>query len=75
MPDEEAGGRPRRLKKAIRNTWGTVALIDIPKEAALRRPCAPAATAGRHGDGPRFASDKLCQWGGATSKTTGATPK
>ncbi|MBL3802982.1 hypothetical protein [Streptomyces sp. BRB081] len=26
----------RRLKKAIRKKWGTVALIDILKEAALR---------------------------------------
>ncbi|MER6695350.1 transposase [Streptomyces minutiscleroticus] len=38
----------RRLKKAIRKKWGTVALIDILKEAALRtgmlRALAPAGT-------------------------------
>ncbi|WP_328222546.1 MULTISPECIES: hypothetical protein [unclassified Streptomyces] len=41
----------RKLKKAIRKKWGTVALIDILKEAALRtgmlKALAPLAPARR----------------------------
>jgi hypothetical protein len=34
----------RRLKKAIQRKWGTVPLIDILKEAALRTPMLKALT-------------------------------